>query len=78
MQPQQSSKILDHILDTSHVTMLEVVGPLIEFLTAPGETDDFSVMQGTIPPGVVVPLHSHPDAKCFLVLADVSRLSCNL
>jgi quercetin dioxygenase-like cupin family protein len=73
-QTEQSSKILDYILDTSHATTLDILGPLIEFITSPGETDDFAVMKGTIPPGVVVPLHSHPDAECFFVLAGTQQV----
>jgi quercetin dioxygenase-like cupin family protein len=50
--------------------VLDVLGPTVEFLTP---TDDgssvFCVMKGTLPPGVFVPLHSHPDVESFFVLS---------
>ena len=48
--------------------LLDVMGPLIEFMILPDETGGaFTVMQGTIPPGVSVPLHSHADVEGFFV-----------
>jgi quercetin dioxygenase-like cupin family protein len=50
--------------------VLEVFGPTVEFLTSPQDTQsDFCVMRGTVPPGVFVPLHSHPDIEDFLVIS---------
>lgn len=48
---------------------LDVLGLTIEFQSEPAGADDaFCVMQWTIPPGAVVPLHSHPDPEtCLLV-----------
>ena len=49
---------------------VDVFGPTVEFLTSPGEVhNDFCVMRGVIPPGVSVPLHSHPDTEDFIVLS---------
>jgi quercetin dioxygenase-like cupin family protein len=49
---------------------LDVFGPTVEFLTSPKETqDDFCVLKGIVPPGVVVPLHSHPDTEDFIVIS---------
>jgi quercetin dioxygenase-like cupin family protein len=49
---------------------LDVFGPTVEFLTSPKETqNDFCVLKGRVPPGVVVPLHSHPDTEDFLVIS---------
>jgi quercetin dioxygenase-like cupin family protein len=47
---------------------LEVFGPVVEFLTPPDD-DQFCVMRAVIPPGVVVPLHSHSDFEDFYILA---------
>ena len=45
-------------------------GPTIEFLTDPDDADaTFCVMRGVVPPGVMVPLHSHDDAEDFFIVA---------
>jgi quercetin dioxygenase-like cupin family protein len=50
--------------------VIELFGPTLEFLTLPEEEhNDFCVLKGTIPPGVDVPLHSHPDTEDFLVVS---------
>ena len=39
---------------------------LIEFLASPDEIGSkICLIRGTVPPGVVVPLHSHPDPEVF-------------
>jgi quercetin dioxygenase-like cupin family protein len=49
---------------------VDVFGPTVEFLTSPAEEhNDFCAMRGVIPPGVSVPLHSHPDTEDFIVLS---------
>jgi quercetin dioxygenase-like cupin family protein len=49
---------------------LDFFGPTLEFLTAPEEAqNDFCVLRGVIPPGVAVPLHSHPDTETFFVIS---------
>ena len=54
--------------------VLDVFGPTVEFLTLPEEPDtDYCAMIGTIPPGVSVPLHSHPDPESFYVLSGSVR-----
>jgi len=54
--------------------VLDVFGPTVEFLTPPDGTDaDYCVMIGTIPPGVSVPLHSHPDPESFYPLSGSVR-----
>jgi quercetin dioxygenase-like cupin family protein len=46
-----------------------VLGVLLQFLSTPEEINDqISVMRGTLPPGVVIPLHSHADPEIFYVL----------
>ena len=56
---------------------LDVFGPRVEFFTSPEEANStYCVMMGTIPPGVAVPLHSHPDLESFfLISGDVQALS---
>ena len=42
---------------------------LLQFLSTPEQINDqISVMRGTVPPGVVIPLHSHADPEIFYVL----------
>ena len=48
--------------------VFDVMGPTIEFLTHPDEGAP-CIMRGTIPPGVIVPLHSHTDPETFLPTA---------
>jgi quercetin dioxygenase-like cupin family protein len=49
---------------------LDLFGPTVEFLTSPHDAGiDFCVLKGVIPPGVSVPLHSHPDTEDFLVIS---------
>src|ERR1700738_2206168 len=46
-----------------------VLGVLLQFLSTPEQIDDqISVMRGTVPSGVVIPLHSHADPEIFYVL----------
>lgn len=55
--------------------ILDVLGPTIEFLTSPEETDAvYCVMKGTIPPGISVPLHSHADAESFFLLSGAVQV----
>ena len=61
---------MSFIRNPSSGKVLEVFGPTIEFLTSPQDTQsDFCVIRGTLPPGVFVPLHSHPDIEEFLVIS---------
>jgi len=57
-------------------TVLDVCGPTVEFLNSPEETDAvYCIMIGTIPPGVSVPLHSHPDVESFSRFPEPFRCS---
>ena len=59
-----------HLVDPHGVEILDVLGPTIQVLTEPGADDGSPcVMRGTIPPGVAVPLHSHPDPETFILLS---------
>lgn len=49
--------------------MFDVFGVQLQFLVAPEETgNQSSLYKGILPPGVVIPLHSHPDSEVFYVL----------
>ncbi|ORW84686.1 cupin [Mycobacterium sp. IEC1808] len=58
----------DSVTTTNSAEVVEVFGPVVEFMTPPDE-EQFCVMRAVIPPGVVVPLHSHNDFEDFYILA---------
>ena len=58
------------LVDPRAAETINVLGPTIAYITPPtGGDHDPCVMHGTIPPGVVVPLHSHADPETFLVFS---------
>jgi hypothetical protein len=53
---------------------LEVFGPSVQFLVAPQPSDEAPcVMKGTIPPGVSVPMHSHPGIEASSFFREMLR-----
>ena len=49
--------------------IFDVFGPLVQFLTGVSDSNaDYCLMRGTVPAGVVVPLHSHAERETFYVL----------
>ena len=57
-----------HIVDPGEAERLDVLGPVVEYLTQPRDGEP-CVMRGTIPPGVQVPLHRHADPETFLAIS---------
>jgi uncharacterized RmlC-like cupin family protein len=58
------------ILDPNAVECLDVLGPTIQILTPlAGAADAPCIMRGVIPPGVIVPLHSHGDPETFIQMS---------
>jgi quercetin dioxygenase-like cupin family protein len=56
--------------NTLDADVLDVLGPTIQYVTSLSDDNSgYCVLRGTIPPGVVVPLHSHPDRETFYILA---------
>lgn len=50
----------------------DVLGPRVRFLISPSDTDpDYCIMHGTIPAGVSIPIHSHPDHESFYIISGV-------
>lgn len=73
MSPHDS-KIFQHIAAGSGMTILDVAGLTVEFLTGPHDAPrDFCVMRGMIPPGAVVPIHSHDSTETFLVISGTKQ-----
>jgi quercetin dioxygenase-like cupin family protein len=57
-------------INPAWVMRVDLMGPTVEFLTSPQEAGiDFCLLRGVIPPGVAVPLHSHPDTEDFIVIS---------
>ncbi|HWP91435.1 MAG TPA: hypothetical protein VNN20_04460 [Thermodesulfobacteriota bacterium] len=64
-----------YLLDKGMHGVLDVFGPTVEFLTPPSEADAvYCVMKGTVPPGVSVPIHSHPDDESFFILSGTTQI----
>ena len=50
--------------------MLEVLGASIQFLVGPQQDEDaLCILKRTIPPGILVPMHSHDFVEVFFVLS---------
>ena len=74
MQIHFDNRILRHVAAGSGTTVLDVAGLTVEFLTGPQDTaHEFCVMRGIIPPGAVVPIHSHDSTETFLVLSGTKQ-----
>jgi quercetin dioxygenase-like cupin family protein len=72
---QFGSTVLRRIVDGTPYTAMDVFGPTVEFVSGPEDPGaDFCVMRGVVPPGVVVPLHSHDDDEDFLILAGTQQV----
>jgi quercetin dioxygenase-like cupin family protein len=58
------------LVDRRDIETVEVLGPTIEYVSDV-EQDDHArcVLRGTIPPGVIVPLHTHADPETFVQLS---------
>lgn len=68
MHTSAYTELAGHLVDPQEAPALDVLGPTIQYLTPPeGDVREPCVMLGTIPPGVIVPLHSHPDPETFLM-----------
>jgi quercetin dioxygenase-like cupin family protein len=59
-----------HRVDPTSLETLDVLGPRVQFLTPlEGGAEEPLVLGGKIPPGVVIPLHSHADPETFITLS---------
>jgi quercetin dioxygenase-like cupin family protein len=53
----------------------DVFGVQLQFLVGPDETgSQSSLYKGILPPGIVIPLHSHLDSEVFYVLAGTLEI----
>ena len=70
MSTSASNESIAHVVDLSSAEVFDLFGPTVQFLTAqevqnPGPC----VLRGVIPPGGLVPLHSHGDPETFIVIS---------
>jgi quercetin dioxygenase-like cupin family protein len=68
MSNPASAERVAHVVDPLTAETLDVLGATVQFLTPPDE-EATCVMRGVIPPGGVVPLHSHADPETFLAIS---------
>ena len=72
-QPQAT--VLREIAEGTPYATLDVFGPTLELISGPDDpAAGFWVMRGVVPPGVVVPLHSHDDAEDFFILSGTQQV----
>lgn len=70
MSTSELKQHVAHRIEPSERGELEVLGPVLEFLTPFSEDEsEPCAMRGTIPPGGIVPLHSHPEPETFIQIA---------
>jgi len=58
-----------HLVQRANLDAVNVLGPTIEYVTEPANDDGPCLMIGTIPPGVVVPIHSHDEPETFIPIS---------
>jgi quercetin dioxygenase-like cupin family protein len=75
MPPRQLHGVLREIPEGTPYRTHDVFGPTLEFVSGPDDpAARFWVMRDVVPPGVVVPLHSHDDAEDFFTLAGTQQV----
>jgi quercetin dioxygenase-like cupin family protein len=57
------------LVDARAIEVIDVLGPTIKFLSSDEGEHDPCVMRSVVPPGVTVPLHSHPEPETFILVA---------
>jgi quercetin dioxygenase-like cupin family protein len=69
MAHQVMDRNVARLVDTRGIETIDVLGPTIQFLSADEGDNDPCVMRAIIPPGVMVPLHSHPEPETFIAIS---------
>ena len=70
MNPRTTTEAFTHIVVERDREALDLFGPSVQFLVAPQPSDEAPcVIKGTIPPGLSVPIHRHPNVEASLVLS---------
>ncbi|CAN7235145.1 cupin domain-containing protein [Bradyrhizobium sp. LjRoot220] len=59
-----------HVVDWRGFERLDIMGPVIQFLSPPdGKGASPCILRGVVPPGVCIPLHSHDDPETFIQIS---------
>jgi quercetin dioxygenase-like cupin family protein len=58
-----------HLVEPDMIETYSVMGPTLQFLTPDGGDEAPCIMRGTMPEGLIVPLHSHPEPETFIALS---------
>jgi quercetin dioxygenase-like cupin family protein len=65
-----TNELVTHLIDVNGLQAFDIMGVEIRYLIEPGVEDNRPcIMRGVIPPGIVVPLHSHEDPETFFQLS---------
>jgi quercetin dioxygenase-like cupin family protein len=69
MQIRNAATEIVHLVDDGELPLVDLFGPVIQFLVPPGIVDEaICVIKGIMPPGACVPIHSHVDVESFFVI----------
>lgn len=66
---QSTATQVAHLVNHGELETVDVLGPTLRYVTDASEDSGPCLMIGTVPPGVVVPLHSHADPETFIPIA---------
>jgi hypothetical protein len=62
----KDTRLFPNLLANCDGQLLDVFGPTIQIVSAPQAEDEAPcVLKGVIPPGISVPMHSHPGVEAF-------------
>jgi quercetin dioxygenase-like cupin family protein len=69
-QQKEKKGVMSNITaQTSDAEVFELFGPTIQFITPLSDDDvGYCVLKGAVPPGAVVPIHSHADRGTFYIV----------
>ncbi len=58
------------VIEAKNAQQFDVMGGIVRYLASPEDTPggDHCIMEGELPAGVVIPLHTHPDPESFYLL----------
>lgn len=62
---------LARLVDLDSVQLFDEMGPTVQILELPTSDDLPCIIRGVVPPGFIVPLHSHAEPETFVHLSGV-------
>jgi quercetin dioxygenase-like cupin family protein len=65
-----SNEPIAHVVDLSSAEVFDLFGPTVQFLSVQeAQNPGPCILRGVIPPGGLIPLHSHGDPETFIVIS---------